>query len=521
MINYKKRRKTKLKAINPNVVVPISTSMIQAPQGAGILAGCCLTTNPLIPTTTPVMQFIDADSVGAYFGTTSNEYAQALIYFTAPDQATINPPYMYFAGYINEAVAPYIRSQALANSAQLLTSLSAITAGTFTFTSNGTVYTTTGITLATATSLSQVASLLQAAIIKANATLTTLEISYSGTLNYFEISNGVTGSASTMGFATDTPLSVLMGLTQDTGAYLSQGSDSMSPAQNMTLLADYLMDTATIFPVDNLGDATFGTTYTTFMGLAQWISTQSNNQYALLLWDNVVAETQSPDSTSLQALLNTAEYNNTAVFYDNPGLCALASSVFASSDYTEPNTATTVCFKSQAGTQPTVTSTPIAEIMLAKGTNFYGSYSLSTAGFRFLQNGAINGSYAFIDNLIAAIWIGRNIQLNLFNTFTSLNEVTNDANGYQTVETQIANVMNNCITNNIIALGQTFSIQTQQQIKSKYGISTQVLTNNGYAIISTASSELQRQQRVTPIWYVLYVKGSAIQTLPVSIAGLF
>ena len=504
--------------INPNVVVPESSKMVSPPQGGGILAGTCLTTNPLMTTTQPVMQFTNADDVGDYFGTTSNEYEQAVIYFTGTDQATTLPLYMYFAQYTAVAAAPFIRSQPVTNAVTLLASLVAITAGTLTFQNDGAPITTSGISLSTATSLSMAASLLQAAIIKANPTPSSLTVEYNGVLNFFQISNGVTGSISSMGFATATPLATLLGWTNASGAYLSQGTGVMTPAQNMSFLQDYLLDTFNIWAVDNLGDETEATN----LAIAEWVSTVGANTYAFLAWDNEVALTLANDTTSLQYQITQLGYVNTAVVYNSPIYCALIASAFAASvDAFGNYVGITACFKSQAGLPYSVDTTAVAQAMIAKGVNFYGNYSLATAGYSFLQPGAISGSYLFIDNLAAAVWIGRNVQLNLFNLLTTVGQVSNDTQGYGEIDGQINNVMALAIPNKLVVVGQSFSQSTANQILTKYGVPISTITNNGYAIAQTPSSEAQRAARTTPPWYLIYCKDSAIQVIPVNVVGLF
>ena len=508
-----------LGGIDPNVIVPVTTGVQQVPQGAGILALNGLTTNPLIPTSTPVVQFTDSDSVGQYFGITSNEYLQSLIYFKGTDQSAIVPPYIYFSKYINVATAPYIRSQTIANTTTALANIVKLkSTNTFTFYNGTSLITATNVVLGTLSSLSAVASALQTAI---QSTLSTATVTWDGTLNQFSLSNGVVASAgtpSTLSFdpaQAVTNLNDLMGLSSATNAYLSQGSVALTPAQNLDNIVDYVLDTANFYPVDNLGDATT----TTFLGLAQWISTVGNNRYGLFLFDASPAETQSPDTTSLQALITSNLYANTSVFYNNVNLCVVAGTVFASSDYTQPRSAVTACFKSQAGIIPTVSSTTVAKVLLAKGTNFYGLYGLATATYAFLQAGSISGSYKFIDNLIASIWIERNIQLALFNLFTAVNEVVNDNVGYGQIKDQITTVLNANITNGVIALNVDLSAY-KQEILSKYGVDVTILSNAGFYIIATPATAQQRQIRVTPQWIILYVKGNAIQELPITITQL-
>lgn len=511
-------------AININELIPVTSGIQNPPQGAGILAGLMLTTNTLIPTTSPVLRFSSLDLVGEFFGTTSNEYLVATNYFNGWDEAITQPSYLYFGLFPTSALAPYLRSATVANQAILLQQLSGITSGNLTVSSDGVTYSASKINLSTATSLSQVASLLETAIVTANPTLTSFTITFSGITNTFNLTNGVTGSLSTMGYCTagaSPDIATILGLTQSTGAILSQGQDAQTPAQNLAILQKYWQDTSLIFTVDDLGD----TTEATFLAIAQWINQNTNNTVGFLAFDNETATTQSNDTTSLVYQINQLELNNTAVVYNTPNICAFISGCFAGQDYSAVGTAISVAWKSQQGLAYSVNDNDIATILTSKGVNFYGDYTLNngnTQAFSLLQPGSICGVWGYIDNLLASAWIGRSIQVSLAQLFNGATQITGGTAGQEMIFQNIDNVMQTMLPaekggNGIIALGLTFDKATQQQYQAQYGININVvLTNNGYAIIPGVQTSEQRAKRVGAIWTVLYAKGSAINVLPIS-----
>ena len=67
-------------AIPASQIVKINPRVIQASGTDLVLNGLFLTTNGLIPAGS-VMGFSTADDVGAFFGTASDEYAVASVYF--------------------------------------------------------------------------------------------------------------------------------------------------------------------------------------------------------------------------------------------------------------------------------------------------------------------------------------------------------------------------------------------------------------------------------------------------------
>jgi hypothetical protein len=516
--------------IDPNLVVNVTTGVVLPPQGPGILASCFLSVNAYNSTNQPVNQFTSANAVGLYYGFGSLEYTSAVEYFKGTDQSASVPPYLYIAGYFPTTQAPFMRGSALQpNNTQALANILALgNTNSFSVVINGTKLTATNVAISGLTSLSAVASAVATAlnaVTPAPSPTTSVVVSFNPDINSFFLQTAQ--ALDTIAFD-PTPvagsLNDLLFLSQSTGAILSAGINAaLTPAQNMNNIVDNLLDTANIIPISALGDTSTGAN-ATYLALAAWNSTIGNNRFAFLFGDSLIAETISPDTTSLQALITSNNYANSSVFYA-PSLAnaisyaILAGTVFASADYTQPNSALTACFKSQEGLVPSVTNTAIAKVLLAKGTNFYGAYGLSVATFNFLQPGAISGEYKFIDNLMAAIWLTRNIQLNIFNLLTAVGEVVNDRVGYGQIYDQIVNVLQANIANGVIAQGQDLSAYAQE-VQSKYGVNVNLISNNGWYIISTPANAAQRTNRTTPTWLVLYVKGDAIQSLPISIIGL-
>lgn len=517
-------------AIDIGINIPVFGSIINEPDGPGIFAGCCITANVLIPTSNagPVLQFTSADDVKAYFGQNSAEYAQSIIYFKGANTSTTKPSYIYFGRYISADVAPYVRGITNKDPAGLLTSLKAITSGSLTVVIDDTNYVTSSINLAAATSLSNVAALLQTAIRTANAALTALTVTFSSLNNVFTVSSGVAGAAETMSFSPVSSLATLLTFTEASGAYLSQGADAMTPAENMDNISENWQDTFSFWPVDNLGDNTDATA----LAIATWNNTQGDN-YTFFTSSSEAALANSNDTTSLAYQINNADIpnNDTAIVYEESvQITPFATGTIAAADYTQPGSAITLAFKSQAGLPTYVTSTATAQVLNSKKVNYYGKYKLTSGStnqntFAFFQPGGILGVWGFIDNLMAKVYIGRQIQFNLVQYFLGVNEVVNDNDGYTQIRNIITSVMNQCLPagnggNGIIALGQTFDIETQQEIKSLYGISTTDLTLNGYVIQNNSATQQQRQDRESPPWFVLYVKGSAVQYLPIYTAAL-
>lgn len=142
-----------------------------AAGGIGIdMVAVVLTTSTRVPIGQP-MQFSSALSVGLFFGLNAPEYSAALIYFNGFDNSPIKPNHILFAQYPQlAAVPPYLRGGSLA--AMTLAQLQALTSGTILVTINGVVHTSGTINLASATSFSNAATIIQSALGATDATFT-------------------------------------------------------------------------------------------------------------------------------------------------------------------------------------------------------------------------------------------------------------------------------------------------------------------------------------------------------------
>lgn len=506
--------------------IPVTSNVNNALSSKKVFAGISLTANTLIPTTDIVKKFTSLAEVGDFFGNPSLEYTAARQYFASKKGVPYIPPYIYFGKYIVAEIAPYLRSGANANTATLLTTLKAITSGDITVKVNGTSYPTTGINLSTATSLSQVATLLTAAIVTANTELdssgSNFTITYSGTSNQFTASIPATGNSATMDYFTSTNvvtgLATVMRFTLATNAVLSQGSDALSPQENMTQLSAQFTDQFSIFFNDTMGGLL---TDVINLAIAQWVS-DAGDAYNFNCWSNEIALESATDTTSIWYLVTQAQLNNTSIFdevlYNTSDRAAAAAGVFAAIDLTQSNSAITLAFKQQDGLLPSVNNGTIAKILDAKKINYYGAIGIqgTSTVINWFYGGYTSGKWSYIDNLVGQIWIALQSQINLVKTFTAAGQVANDPDGQTTIRTGLTQACEDAITSNIIVKGLTYDTQTAAEVLTNYGANIQELTNTGYIILNTLATQAVRQTRASSVWGILYAKGSAIQYVPIN-----
>lgn len=513
-------------AIDIGLYIPVTDTVSDPLNNAKTFAGLALTTSTVMSTLNPILKFNNAQDVANFYGSTSNEYKSAVKYFTSCTTATNFPPYIYFGLVISIDVAPWLQGGRLEDPAAALTALKLITAGVLTVNIDGTAYTTTAINLSGATSLSNVASLIQSAVITAHGPLAGIfHLTYDGTKNNFYSTSGETGADFTMDYfsSTTTGLATALQMTLATNATLSQGADQQTVTQAMNALKGEFTDQFGIYFVDDFQSRL---SVDDMFELMQWVSNQGD-KYWSVIWDNEIALRSLTDVTSLWYRATQAGLNNWSIFdevlYNNSDRVSAAVGIFASVDLTQPNSAITLAWKQQDGLPPSITNTDIAAILGQKGINYYGKVAFTGADLtkNFFYPGAIGGKWKFVDNLVGAIWISFQCQFQTADLFLSVGQVSIDPDGQGQVRSGLNVALDGSKANGIVAIGLTFDNATSIEIKTTYGIDSIELTNNGYAILNTLPPAGLRKLRVSSPWYVLYTKGSAYQFLPINTRTYF
>jgi Protein of unknown function (DUF3383) len=151
---------TVINTIPASMIASVVPSVISG-GGTGLnLIELMLTTNNRVPIGS-VLSFPTSASVGSFFGPTSNEAAEAAVYFSGFAGSTILPAALLFAQYPLLSVGAYLRGSNI--SALTLTALQALS-GSLTVTIDGTGHTAASLNLSSATSFSSAAEIITAGL---------------------------------------------------------------------------------------------------------------------------------------------------------------------------------------------------------------------------------------------------------------------------------------------------------------------------------------------------------------------
>lgn len=156
------------------------------------LIGRYFTDNLLLPPGT-FLEFSSADDVGAYFGTSSQEYLRALFYFGFTSKNIVKPQLISYARWVDVDVAPMIFG---APGPQSIVSWNSITSGSFILTIAGVDHTISGLNFSGAANLAAVAAIIQTAVRLITGTMYSLAtVTYDAVRGCFDFAGGVTGPA--------------------------------------------------------------------------------------------------------------------------------------------------------------------------------------------------------------------------------------------------------------------------------------------------------------------------------------
>lgn len=488
-------------SIPASAIVQVLPNVVDA-GGSGLdLVGLILTNSVRVPIGS-VARFVTANDVAGYFGPISTEATLAATYFAGSDGSTIKPAALLFAQYPAVAVAAYLRGGRLGLTLDQLKAQS----GVLTISVNGTATTSPTINLASATSFSNAASLIQTGLTASDATVT-----YDSVTSSFVVTSGSTGPASTIGFATGS-LADATGLSFTSGAVTSQGAAATTPGEAMAGIVAQTQNFATF-------TTAFKPVIADMLAFATWNDAQ-NDRYLYVMWDNSPVPTQFDDTTSVGYQIRNAGLSGTAPIYDPNNGAAIAAfhmGAIASINYRALDGRQTLAFRSGTGVNPGVTNQTIAGNLIANGYNFYGSYATANEGFVFFYPGQVSGEFGWIDSYVNQIWMNAGFQLALLNLLVSAGSVPYNTDGYALIEAAMADVINAAVDFGAIRPGITLSQQQAAEVNAAAGrVISGTLQERGWYALVLPTDASTRAARGSPPVYFFYTDGQSVQRLVLS-----
>lgn len=491
-------------AISASQIVQVLPRILTGTGSDLVFNGMVLDNNVLLPAATP-LSFSSADAVGEYFGTSSDEYQFAAVYFGGYNNSQIKPSLLYFYRLTPEGAAPFVRGKTLSPAAALA-AIKAVNAGDITISLSGTEYTATGIDFSGVTSLSEAASVLQTALTDKDAGVT---VGYNSVNNAFTITSTEVGEQESITVPTGTAAAVL-GFNAE-AATVSAGEDATDVVDSMSNLTRQFQNFVTFTTLAEPED-------TDALALARWVSSQANagTMYLYVCWDSSKANLDATNTTVIAEQIKALNTTGTTVVYPSYNIAAFVMGTAASIAWDQTNGTITFAFKAQSGLAADVTDTQHSIALLGHGVNFIGNYATRNDNFVFFYNGQMFGEWAWIDTYLNACYLCNKLQVQLMAMFTSNRRIPYTSAGYAIIRANCRDVIEAAINNGVINIGVSLSNAQKSQLTSELGGDfSDEIYNNGYYLQILDATAQARQQRVSPPCNLVYTYGGAVQRLTV------
>lgn len=466
---------------------------VAANTGVNTLYALMLTNSTLFPAgrATAVSS---ADAVGKILGYDSDEYEQAAIFFNGFTNSARKPGVLYVARFASAAAPAGLYG---ASMGLTLAQTQALT-GSLTISIDGTAQTVTP-SLSSATSFSDVATILQTAI-------TGTTVTYSSGTGAYTITSSTAGTSSAVSFASGT-LATSLGLTSATGAVQSSAINDTSVSGQMETLRKangmWSQFWCAFDPQTNLAD------------FSAWVSS-TNDGYAACLHDTAVTEATISAGTDFGATVTANSYEGVALVYNDPNTAAFLASFPCCLDWNATNGRYTAAFRYGSSLTPTVTDEDLATALEGAGYNFYAEVAGSGETYDGIYPGCVSGQYLWLDSYFNQIWLRRNFQLNLIALLRGVGQIPYDSDGDALIEAGIQDTITRAGTFGIFRAGVTLDDTQIQTITQKFNSSAVTnLQTNGYFVYVNAAgaSSSIRQKRQTPEFDFYYTDGQSVQRL--------
>lgn len=340
--------------------------------------GRIFTTNPLLPPDSYI-EFTSLAQCGSYFGTSSEEYARTQAYFSRVSKAFTTPDKISFARWVNADTAPMIFGTRLTTS---LSQFQAISNGCFSLTLGTETHILSSIDLTAATSLADVASILQNKIQAADVDTqwASATVTYNPTSGSFNLvgGNDVAAVVSATDGGVGTALLPLIGWVAASGAIFADGALTQSITEVLTESANASNNFGTFcfMPYLDLSDAEEA---------AVFVDTQN----VKFIFSMAVAA--SDVSTYQAALATYSGVDLTLQGVSGNFSDQYCMEILAAIDFTQPNSVQSFAYQQFPGDTPTVSDDTTANAYDAINVNYLGITQQAGQQLAWYQNGNLQG----------------------------------------------------------------------------------------------------------------------------------
>lgn len=431
-------------------------------------------------------EYSNADAVGNDYGTTSEKYKFAQIYFNGFTGSTVKPSALFISKYSAVDSAAKLTGASLRSMS--LDQLKAVT-GAISVTIDGVLATGT-VDLSTATSFSNAATLI--------ATALTAAVTFDTQLQSFVIASGTTGATSSISFATGAAAEALA-LTELTGAQLDNVTTVDTATTAMKRLTNYTLNLSTI-----VAETSTALTDDVQKEIATWVSLQ-NHRYWLVKYGEEPTALIANNTTNFAGWIAENNVADVTCVYGTFEHAALCAGYAASLNFSELNGRTTMDFRSTSTLAPSVTDVDDANALESNGYAYYGAFATANDRFIFLRNSIVSGEFKWVDAYLNQIYFNSQLQLAQITGLVANKSIPYNEVGKSKVRASAQDPINEMLNFGGIQTGVILSEQQKSIINNEAGVdAATIIFNQGYYLmIRDATAQVRAVRGSFPIklWY--------------------
>lgn len=436
----------------------------------------------------PLQSFGSEDSVAKIFGTASDEYKAAQIYFAGFNNSTALADSLLIASMQDKATsARLIGSEVPKRTTAQMKNIN----GDLMITVDGKAVSIalkdTDTDTYSPTSYSQIAQDISTALNKSGSCVFDTESSS------FTIISATTGVKSAITTATG-GLAEFIYLTADLGAQANNGAAADTIEDLLPRIINQTQNFATIMAI---GDFTVNEK----IAISQWTALQ-NSRYAHIIYQG--GDLAGDVKTLSEAIVDN-KLGGTLLMYGDVTHGAFACGYPASLNFDELNGRTNFAFRSQSGLLPSVTDKDTADQLIALGFNFYGAYATANDRFIFANRGSITGDYKWYDSFINQIYFNNQLQLALMTMLTNFKLIPYNDTGRAIHRAAVQDPIDQMVNYGGIQKGVNLSNQQKTQINTEAGFdAASQLQTKGWCLLigeTTAQTRGNRGSMPLKLWY--------------------
>lgn len=411
-------------------VVNVTVNM--APKAASTRNfGACLIvgSSDVIDVEERIRSYSDITEVAEDFGTSTPEYLAAVAFLAQNPK----PSAVQIGRWSISPSSGVLRGRVLSQSEQTISNFTSITDGAMTIRIDGSEVTLSAVNLQDASNLDAVAEKVTAAL------------QSKGTCQWdttrFTIKSVSTGTTSTVGTVSSTPLSKALGL--DAGTVSVGGIEKESLTDALATFMD--------FPTWYM--AYVAALHTDEDVLAASALIEASNPGCIIGFTTSDTKEIDPASEdSLGAKLKALGNNRTMLMYSSTSqhACASVMGRMSTVNFEGSNTTITLKFKQCPGVAAENLRTSQGAALSGNNVNVFAAYNNDTS---ILQEGVMCGGW-YIDEIHGLDWLQSRVQTDVWNLlYTSTTKVGQDETGIESLVSTVSRSLDQAVSNGLVAPG--------------------------------------------------------------------